>query len=161
MEYLNILFWSMLFVFVSYVSFIWIKYGIQPSISESYYKLPKSINWLFTFFCWGFAIPAMIIGLELTNSFLMFLAPAGICFVGAAAAFKQTLTNQVHVIGAYSGILFSQLAILFCFKEPYIVASSFLWLVVFQLYAKNKVWWQELVAFTAILIVYAAKLFFS
>jgi len=161
MEYLNILFFIMLFVFVGYVAFIWIKYGIQPSISESYYKLPKSINWLFTLFCWGFAIPALIIGVQLTDNFLMFLAASGICFVGAAAAFKQTLTKNVHMIGAYCGILFSQLSILFDFNIPVVVAATLLWLIIFQLYAKNKIWWQEIVAFMAILVVFAASLFLS
>ena len=158
MEYLNILFWIMLSVFVTYVGFIWIRYGIQPSISESYYKLPQSLKWMFTIFCWGFAVPAAIIGVTLTNNFLMFLAAAGICFVGAAAEFKQSLTKNVHMIGAYCGILFSQLSILFYFNLPVVVATTLLLLIICQLYVKNKVWWQELIAFTAILIVFQIAL---
>jgi len=109
----------MLTVFVSYVSFIWIKYGVQRSISDSYYRLPKNLQPLFTLFCWGFAFPAIIIGVDLTDNFLMFLAGAGICFVGAAAQFKEELTKGVHMIGAYGGVLFSQLAIAINFHMYY------------------------------------------
>lgn len=151
----------MLSIFVGYVAFIWIKYGIQPSISESYYKLPPSRSWLFTLFCWGFSIPALIIGVTLTGHYLMFFAAAGICFVGGAAEFKQSMTKTVHLVGAYSAILFSQLSIFFDFELPVVVAASVVWFIIMQLYATNKTWWQELVAFAAIVAVIAAKLYLS
>ncbi len=87
----------MLSVFVTYVGGTSLKYGILGSISETYYRLPKNKKFLFTFFCWGIAFPAMIIA----SKPLMFFASAGICFAGAAAAFKEKLTHDVHMIGAF------------------------------------------------------------
>jgi len=76
---------TMITIFVSYVAAIWIIFGVQKSISASYYKLPKKWKFLMTLFCWGIGFPAMIIG----QSIWMILAGAGICFVGAAAAFGE------------------------------------------------------------------------
>lgn len=157
------LFIVMFVVFFSYILFIWLKYGSQRSISASYYVLPKKINILFTLFCWGFAFPAIIIGTTLTNSGLMFFAGAGIMFVGAAAAFKEKLTNRVHMIGAYGGVLFSQLAIAINFKEYY-VNVIFLILVLLVQFLGNKInmkkiWWQEIFAFLSILYVYFVSIF--
>jgi len=153
----------MIIVFFSYISFIWIKYGSQRSISASYYILPKNINILFTLFCWGFALPAIIIGTTLTDSGLMFFAGTGIMFVGAAAAFREKLTNSVHMIGAYGGVLFSQLAIAINFKAYY-VNVIFLMLVLFVQFFGDKVnmkkiWWQEIFAFLSILYIYFISIF--
>lgn len=171
MNYLDVSFCTMLSVFVSYVAFIWIRYDIQKSISDSFYRLiedPKVPNVigqsLFTFFCWGFAFPAIIIGVDLTDNVLMFLAGAGICFVGAAAAFKgDSMTHSVHMIGAYSGVLFSQLAIAFLFKMYYVNIIFILFAILALVFRKklkdNQVWWQEIAAFASILYVYAVKLY--
>ena len=146
-----IIFLVMITVFVSYVTFIWIKYGVQKSISDSYYRLPTRKQFLFVFFCWGFAIPAMILG----NCALMFLAGVFICFVGAAAAFKgDKMTEWVHVVGAYGGVLLSQLAIWIIYDMWYItvlfiVLSGLLYI----LKVKNKTWWVEIIAFTFICAV--------
>jgi hypothetical protein len=153
----------MLTVFVSYVSFIWIKYGVQRSISDSYYRLPKNLQPLFTLFCWGFAFPAIIIGVDLTDNFLMFLAGAGICFVGAAAQFKEELTKGVHMIGAYGGVLFSQLAIAINFHMYYMNVIFILLAILFEVLGyykimKNKIWWQEILAFLSICYVLGIQL---
>ena len=171
MNYLDYSFWIMLSVFVSYVAFIWIRYDVQKSISDSFYrliedpKMPNAIGQsLFTFFCWGFAFPAIIIGVDLTDNVLMFLAGSGICFVGAAAAFKgDKMTHNVHMIGAYSGVAFSQLAIAFLFKMYYVNIVFILIAVLAQVFRKklnyNHVWWQEIAAFVSMLYVYAVKLY--
>jgi len=149
----------MLTVFITYVGFIWSKYGVLPSISDSYYELPKQINFLFTLFCWGFAFPAVIIGLDLTDNFLMFLAGGGIMFVGAAAAFKQELTDTVHKIGAFGGVIFSQLSIAFDFKMYYVnVIFVVLGLLILLTKIKNRIWWLELVAFSSICYVLGKQL---
>jgi hypothetical protein len=157
MTYLTISYSIMLVVFVAYVLFIWLKYGVQKSISDSYYILPKNINFLFTLFCWGFAFPAVIIGVGLTNNFLMFLAGGGICFVGAAAAFKQELTKTVHMIGAYSGVAFGQLSIFFDFHLYYVNIIFIVSVLIIQLLpsklVQNKIWWQEILAFLSICYV--------
>lgn len=154
MDYLQILFTTLVTVFVSYITGILLLYGVLPSVSESYYHLPKKWNFLFTLFCLGFAIPTMIVGLDLTDNFLMFLAGGGICFVGVAAAYKETLTKEVHVGGALVGIISSQLSIAFDFKMFY-VNIIFLVLagLIKLLKIKNNTYWIELLAFISICYV--------
>ncbi len=165
MNYMDYSFITMLTVFVAYVSFIWIKYGIQRSISDSWYRLPEKEKPLFTLFCWGFAIPAIIIGTTLTDNFLMFLAGSGIAFVGAAAAFKEKMTKTVHMIGAYSGVAFSQLSIAFDFHMYYMNIIFFSIAIILEILGyfkiiKNKIWWQEILAFLTIVYVLGYQMYF-
>ena len=71
-------------VFTIYWLYIYYRYGIQKSISDSYYKL-KNNNYLFTLVLWGFSVPIMIIG----ETGLMFFAGAFICFTGAQQTLKR------------------------------------------------------------------------
>jgi len=149
MDYKINCFIMMVCVFISYVSFIWIKYGIQKSISMSYYALPDNLKILFTLFCWGFAFPAIIAGVETTP--LMFFAGAGICFVGAAAQIKDKWVYKIHMTAAISGIIFSQLAIWLGYHMPYVnLISIGLAILIPFLTKKYYFWWIELVAFSAI-----------
>ena len=100
----------MLSAFFGYVGFIVTKYGVQSSVSGSYYRLPRNWQWVFTIITWGYALPAMIIGLDITGNGLVFLAGAGIAFVGASPAFhKLGIERTVHTIGAIVGIVSMQL----------------------------------------------------
>jgi hypothetical protein len=155
------LFITMVTVFVGYVATIWSLYGVLPSISESFYRLPQKYNFIFTLALWGFASPAMIIGTPVTG--LMFFATAGIMFVGAAAAFKQKLTKTVHIVGASVGMGFSQIAIATSFGLWPITAISVLLISLIFLFRKyinyTHVWWIEIICFTAISITYGLYLF--
>ena len=159
MTYIPVLYALMTTVFVSYVAWIWARCGVLSSISQSYYELPKNLQPLFTFFCWGFAIPAIILG----SSSVMFLAGTGIAFVGAAAAFQETMTHDVHYIGAGVGVLASQLAIAFQYGMwPVNIAfiSVALLLLLFRKKLNNKhIWWIEIAAFISICIVLGISLF--
>jgi len=150
------LFIAMVAVFVGYVSFVVAKYGILPSISDSYYHLPEKWNFMFTLALWGFAMPAMILGTPVTG--LMFGACAGIMFVGAAAQFHKKVTKTVHIIGATLGMGLSQIAIATAFGMWPITAVSVGLvglIVLFRKQLKYKhVWWIEIVSFTAIGLVY-------
>jgi len=147
----------MISVFISYISFIWSKYGIQTSISQSYYALPQNLRPLFTLFCWGFAIPAMIAGSGV--SVFMFLAGAGIAFVGAAAQIKLSLDYKVHMVAAISGVIFSQLAIFFGYHLWYVnLAFILLGIIILFLSKKNYLWWIELVAFGSICYAIASNI---
>ena len=142
-------------VFISYVSFIWIKFGIQKSISESYYVLPEKINFLFILFCWLFAFPAMILG----NSWLMLAAGGGIVFVGAAAAMHLMPTRTVHLTGAIGGIIASQLSIYFDFNLLWLnIISLIMAAIVGLTFKKYALFCIELVAFLAISIALGIKL---
>jgi len=153
----TILFSLMVSVFVSYVLFIWIKYGIQKSISESYYVLQKEKKgFLFILFTWLFAFPAMILG----DSYLMTLAGGGIVFVGAAAAMHKFPTRAVHMIGAVGGMILACLAMIVQYHMWYMtVGVAVLILLSLLLDKKHFMWWAELIIFTAISIVLGISIF--
>jgi len=152
----TILFAVMVTVFLAYVSFIWVKYGVQKSISESYYCLPKKENWLFVAFCWLFAFPAMILG----NSYWMLFAGGGIVFVGAAAAMHTFPTRAWHLSGAIGGMILGCLAMIFQFNMwwlvPAIAAAIGLAALVDK---KHLMWWAEVAIFVAISIALGLSLF--
>jgi hypothetical protein len=152
----TILFILMVTVFLSYVTFIWSKYGVQKSISESYYVLPLKWNWLFVAFCWLFAFPAMILG----SSYLMLFAAGGIVFVGAAAAMHTFPTRAVHMIGAVGGMILASLAMIIQYHMWYMAAGVLgLALLSLLLDKKHAMWWTELIIFTAISVVLGISLF--
>jgi len=143
-------------VFVAYVAYIWGKYGVQKSISESYYVLPKKENWLFVAFCWLFAFPAMILG----SSYWMLLAGGGIVLVGAAAAMHTFPTRFWHLFGAIGGMVLGGLAMIFQFHMWYMAAAVVaLALLSILLDKKHAMWWTELIIFTAISIVLGISIF--
>lgn len=152
----TIMFSTMVSVFVSYVSFIWIKYGIQKSISESYYILPKKENFLFVLFTWLFAIPAMFLG----NSLLMFFAGGGIVFVGASAAMHKMPTRIVHLIAAIGGMILAGLAMIFQYHMWYMTAGVAASLpIAYLIDKKHFMWWAELIIFIAISVVIGISIF--
>lgn len=155
-------------VFVSYVSYIMIRYGVQDSISESYYKLiegdKKSANIkgsLFTWFVWGFAFPLLFIGVNP----LLIGAASIICFVGAASNYhvvknskgkttnKGITTNKVHIAAAMIGIGLATLSLWFELKMKWAAITIAIISAVLVLFkVKHKTWWIEITAFTILLL---------
>ena len=161
---MNVAFWG-------YVIPMCAIYGIPVSISDTYYKLRRNLQVLFTLSMWGFAIPAIILGVETmhASSFLAFLAGAGIAFVGASPAFKSgtdaihgvsTMEGIVHRTGALVGLIGSQLMILAMDGLP-IVAASFILICVACLpkFRKKAIFIIELIAFLAVDIFYIIQIF--
>lgn len=149
----------MLICFFGYTGFIAIKYGVQTSVSESYYRLQRNLQWLFTIATWGYALPAMFIGLEITGNGLVFLAGSGIAFVGAAPSFhKLGMERTVHTVGAIVGIT-AMLAFLFVVGAWYYpILFGVLSLIAFFFDKKNLVWWVETAAFISITLYYAQNI---
>lgn len=146
--------------FLSFVIYITIKYGILSSISKSYYMLPEKLKILFTLFCWGYAIPAIILGSDL----LFLVAGAGIVFVGTSPNYRTVGTaGNVHNYAAMVAIISSQLSILFNFGYWQItmlfLTGSLLLTYLPRKYQKNNVWWQEIFAYISVSTTYALTIF--
>lgn len=135
-------------VFLSYVTWVAVKYGIQNSISESYYRLDfKNKKYIFAGVIWGFAVPVMYAG----DNALMFLAGGTICFVGGAAAFKKNrMEKWVHMSGAIGGIILGMLSLIINYDNLPFVLMAALISAVLYFNATNKIWWIEIVAFLTI-----------
>ena len=157
MEYQLVFYAAMNIIFFSYISIISLKYGVQSSISASYYKLPKNFAWLFTVATWGYAFPAIIVGVE--HSSFAFFAGAAITFVGAAPAFRGTsIENSVHMWGAKIGVVASQLMIVFPPFNMWYITVGFLLCSIFCYFNKHikpySTWWIEVLAFLSISLSY-------
>lgn len=146
-------------VFITYMGYIVNKYGVQESISASYYCLPPNRQFLFTAFCWFYSTPIL---LSFTTP-LLFLSISCVAMVGAAAAFRgDELINKVHMTCAFGSVLFLQLSIIFDFKMWLISLVSLLIsgsLMLFKSKIKNAVWWAETINYVAIMTAIIKSLF--
>ena len=138
-------------VFLSYVIGIVSKYGVLPSISDSWYSLPLGWKSLFTFFTWGIGIPMLLYG-----TLPLFISGVGLCFVGAATQFKmkESYTRLIHFAGAAVGIVTPLIYFLLSFNVglPFaiqLVGSVIIWN---SEEFNNKLWWVEILGF--LMVVY-------
>jgi len=138
---------SSLVVFTAYLLFISIKYKGIESISASYYALPERYRWAFTIVLWAFAMPVMIAG----ENALLFFAGAGICFVGAAAAYKEELTSTVHYVGAVSAILLGLLYASIYVSLIYLIVWIVLFIIIQRLSGRRAMYWVEVVSYYVII----------
>lgn len=133
-------------------------HGIQPSISDNYYV--SRHRWTFVMVMWwvGFGmLPAM---LEVTPEiwqFSAFFCCGGVIFVGAAAAFREEMTRQVHNAGAFTsaGGAFLWTA---CVLPPMAgvgfltCCGLLLWL------SRHVVYWLEVTCFAMVFVTYILRL---
>ena len=133
-------------------------HGLQPSVSDNYYV--SKHPWTFTLTMWTVAfmmLPPMLSATTETFQFTAFLSCAGIAFVGAAAAYKRTLTNTVHIAGAITSALFAIVwAYTICPPIPTIaiLTAAYILLAV----RVHTVYWAEVTAFTMTYLTYFVSL---
>jgi hypothetical protein len=126
-------------------------FGILPSISNSWYKLPDNRKRLFTYFCLSIGLLMMYHG-----GISFFLSAAGLTFTGIASEYESkggSHTNIVHFVGAGVCIVSALLGLVFEY-QMIIPILSFVTLTViaFLLKIKNKLWWLEIIAFLSIMV---------
>jgi hypothetical protein len=144
---------SQFLIFVTYVAYIIYRFGILPSISESYYKLNTvRQGYFFTIFCWILAI-TMIFQAKDSSPFY-FYSGAGLAFVGAASEFKWTgaHTHVVHYLGAVFGIGCAVMGLYFDsgLWQPAVITFLFSAICAINK-TKNGIFWVEIVSFLAII----------
>ena len=173
--------WIQIFFFFAPVAYIWWFYGVQKSISASYYKLAESANitfipkifgikrytddsWLFLLFTLGTGLPMWFYALwkpELQTTTLALIGFSGFFMmnVGVAAEFKLgKYLNIIHYLSATFAIAFAFVAIWneqgdFLSPVIFLVSSAALkW----GLKIKNFTWWVEIYAFVFLMIRLAA-----
>jgi len=142
-----------LIIFLSYVGGLLIYFKKPlPSISDSWYELPKGWNHLFTLFCWSLGILMLFQG---TGEYpYFFFSGAGLMFVGAATQFKWkgAYTNLVHYFGAVCGIIFSLIGL---GHEYHVWWPLIIWSIITYVFnflrINNFTWWAEIAAFIIII----------
>ena len=140
-------------IFITYIAFLYSQFGKPlPSISQSWYDLPRPMNNLFTLFCWSIGIAMIFQG----GNAWFFMSGAGLCFVGAATTFlsKAANANIVHYLGAAVGIgcaLFG-LGFQYGIYFPLLVFILGTALIMIVPKINNKIWWVEILAFVVIVL---------
>ena len=133
-------------------------HGVQPSVSDNYYV--SKHPWTFTLAMGTVAfmmLPPMLSATTETFQFTAFLSCAGIAFVGAAAAYKQSMTNTVHTIGAVIAALFAVIwAYTICPPLPTIAILTAAYILIAV--RRNKVYWIEITAFAMTYLTYFVSL---
>lgn len=132
-------------------------FGFPKSISETHY-LWKSKGWdyLFTFVMWFTGVPILIYWVSVSPDkyqFIPFLSISGMCFVGAACAFRETLTATVHYASAGVWAFFATL----CFVLVHDWVALSVGVVTFVLMAlfigrKHFTFWAEIACVVTMII---------
>lgn len=134
-------------IFSLYLGYVIDRYGVQKSISMTYYLLPVKQKYLFTLALWGFAIPVMIVG----NTPLLFFAGALIGVVATAPMFQGSkMEFYMHMSGAYGGIILAYLSLIIDFQMYYFAAGVLALCIVLYKYAINYIFYIEVAAFLSI-----------
>lgn len=143
-------------VFISFLTYSWLRVGIKESISALWYALGKQ-SFLFTLFTWGVGLPMILLIItdqysQLTDIFL-FLSGAFLCFVGAATEYKERTTDIIHYVGATGAIVFGFAANLSHNLMWQPVAMFIVGTILLKLFkVSNFTTWIEILAF--ILVIY-------
>ena len=148
-----------LVVMAVYLSAIVRCYGVQQSVSATYYCLPGSMPMLFTLLMWLQAFSLLPVMMEASAdrtaaTALAFLAMGGVVFVGATPNVIDKEESKVHTAGAYVSAVASQLWVLLvrpCFLLMWILAA-----VAFVADRKHLKWWLEIIC---MLIVYTTIIY--
>jgi len=135
-------------IFIGFLLYVVKQYGVQPSISDSWYVLKDhNKEYLFTFFIWALSIPILFLS---HISGFYFASAAFLSVVGVATMFKEDHVERVHVIGALGGIFFALLALLLEGIWLPLVGTSLISLYLRYKKISNLTWWVEIVAFACI-----------
>lgn len=140
-------------IFVLYIGYIIYRFGVLPSISESWYRLePLRKSFLFTLFCYSLSMLMLFQTNETTAWF--FASGAGLAFVGTATMFKWSgaYTDKIHGLGAIVGIT-SALVGLGVEYNNWIPTAVFIAIgaILSAFKVKNTIWWTEVAAFCCVI----------
>jgi hypothetical protein len=137
-------------IFFSYLFFIYKKFGILDSISDSFYELEK-VNTilapLFTLWTWGIGVPFV-----LTQTPLLMISGVLMCLVGVIPFFKWGgAVSVMHASAAIGAIVF---ALAYQLIEHGLWETGVAAIIVSFLLAKvhNKTWWIEVACFVIVII---------
>lgn len=155
-------------IFISFLTYVYEKFGFLKSVSESYYKL-RSIGeeWWFVWFILCISVGMSLIG----QHTLVYVASGLLAMVAASPMFKNEdskpdkidkLELQIHVFGATSSIITGFIYLVFFAHEWYIWIPMVLF-IAYALPKKTKfakgispyTWWIEIFAFGNLMLGFA------
>ena len=145
-------------VFATYLIIMAKLHGVQPSVSDNYYV--SRHRWTFVMVMWWIGLGMLPAMLEVTPEmwqFSAFFCCGGVIFVGAAAAFREEVTRQVHFAGAITSAAGAFLWTA-CVLPPMAgvgfltCCGLLLWL------SRHVVYWLEVTCFAMVFMTYILRL---
>jgi len=136
--------------FGAYVGYIWIRYGVQPSISASWKNLENPVKK--SLYSWAMAcvaVPMMIV----SSNWMGVWAGIFLAITFAAPTGGSRLQHTLHCVGADVGMILGTLMLGFFYGLWWLVAIAVA--IVGVLYftkSKNHTWWIEIVVFLAVML---------
>ena len=103
---MSIFYYAAVAIILAYLGITVIEFKKIPiSISNTYYLWKeRGFEFLFTFVMWTVGLLILVYWVSVAEDyrcqFLSFVSVSGMCFVGAACAYKKTLTDEVHYTSA-------------------------------------------------------------
>lgn len=141
--------WIAIASYVLYVGVVYLRYGVQKSVSDSYYCWKKEWGLLFTLFTWGLGIG--IIGMIQTVASVA--SVSGLWLVGTIPYLTSKPVRRWHMIGAYTCVLGSQVVLWLDYGMWWMVAVNLLSFVGIKVSGnKNWIWYVENIAIVSVLI---------
>jgi len=134
-----------------YVGYIVYRYGIQKSISMSFYNLPRRLQPWFRAFIWIMSACIIVIGwFELAY----IISGIGLSIVGIFPRVKVGWKKKIHVAWAIVWMVAGFMSILIHYNFNYQGWHQIAYFVsfagIFYILNKNYIWWMEI---TAVLIL--------
>lgn len=139
-------------IWTIYIILIIVKLGVQPSVSQSYYKLKR--KWIFSMVMAWTGLPIFTLAF-LNDSFWfqeisLMLAGISLMFVGVAPAFRYNKIEEIlHQVFAFGAVAFGYSALMF-YDINYIALTIFSSIPCYYMMKRktqNYVWYSELIAF--------------
>jgi hypothetical protein len=156
MEQLKI--YTLLLTFIislSYVIRVWVVYGIQPTISQSYYKFKYPDRCIFQIMIYVLSICIIVNGYNLW----FLISGLLLSLVGFFPTIKNKVHKVFHFIGALGGIALTFVSFIYVYHyyipAIIVVVSS---AVLFLIKIKNIVWWIEIICVLVILSVFSINI---
>lgn len=140
--------------FIIYVGLIFKKFGVLPSISQSYYEFKG--KGYFTLFCYFLALPMIAyskgfypeVATEGDYTVFFFLGTL-LAFTGAAADFRRdNISNVVHLSGVGITVLSVLLGLIFQYNIMFpSIGAAISSVAIYFLVKKNRTTWLEINVF--------------
>jgi hypothetical protein len=141
--------------FVLYVAYIWGRYGIQKSISISFYELPEHERDLFRVFILVLALAVIISGIGFDN-IAFYISGGLLSLVGIFSRIQNKKKFIIHLTGAIGGIISCNIALMLeDFKMGlYSTTIVLVGIILVLLFGNRKhlIWNIEIICFSVLII---------
>lgn len=143
-------------VFVAYMWYVFVSFGVLPSVSDSYYEETTRKNYLFAAFIFGIAIPTALLAFSTHLSVLsrvsFFTSGILLFLVCTFASFRDPgpLTSALHSVGATGGIAAALVGLTLSHIYAPAIVAVVASVLLERLKVKNATLWVEIACFLPI-----------